>query len=218
MRAFHHTLAALVFLSASSIVTAAEVNLNGVIGEKALLIVDGGRPHWVSPGASTPEGIKLVSIHGQSAVIESDGKRQTLTLGDSVKISGGGGSSSSIPSVTLNADIQGHFITGGTINGVGVRFLVDTGASMISMSTSDAKRLGIDYAAGQRASVSTANGVVPAYKIKLDQVKVGDVLLNNVDGVVQMSEGLPVILLGMSFLNRLDMHRDGERMTLTKRF
>ena len=66
--------------------------------------------------------------------------------------------------------------------------------------------------------MSTANGVVAAYHVKLDEVRVGTVTLNNVDGIVQPEASMPVVLLGMSFLNRMEMKRDGETMTLKKRF
>jgi aspartyl protease family protein len=99
-----------------------------------------------------------------------------------------------------------------------VRFLVDTGASLISMGASEAKRLGIDYTSGQRTASATANGVVPTYRVKLDEVKVGEITLNNVDGMVHITDNLPSTLLGMSFLNRMEMKRDGGKMTLIKRF
>jgi aspartyl protease family protein len=59
--------------------------------------------------------------------------------------------------------------------------------------------------------------VAPVYQVTLDSVKVGNITLNQVDGLVQ-ENGLPIILLGMSFLNRTEMRRDGEQMVLTKRF
>jgi aspartyl protease family protein len=120
--------------------------------------------------------------------------------------------------VTLTADNRGHFITTGAINGVAVRFLVDTGASLVSMSSAEAKRLGINYTVGQKTFSSTANGVVPTYLVKFDEVRVGDVTVNNVDGMVHVGDTLPIVLLGMSFLNRMEMRRDGERMMLMKRF
>ena len=85
-------------------------------------------------------------------------------------------------------------------------------------SSSEAKRLGINYTAGQKAFSSTANGVVPTYRVKIDEVRIGDVTLNNVDGMVHVGDNLPIVLLGMSFLNRMDMKRDGGKMVLTKRF
>lgn len=66
-------------------------------------------------------------------------------------------------------------------------------------------------------AVNTANGRAPAYRVKLDSVKIGTIELNQVDALIQ-ENGLPIALLGMSFLNRMDMRRNGDQMTLTKRF
>ena len=85
------------------------------------------------------------------------------------------------------------------------------------MPASDAIRLGIDYKKGQPGMVNTANGTAPVYRVKLNTIKVGDIEMNQVDALVQES-GLPIILLGMSFLNRTEMRREGEQMTLTKRY
>jgi aspartyl protease family protein len=86
------------------------------------------------------------------------------------------------------------------------------------MSSTEANRLGINYTAGQKTFSSTANGMVPTYHVKIDEVRLGDVTLNNVDGMVHVGDKLPIVLLGMSFLNRMDMKRDGEKLVLTKRF
>ena len=219
LKAIYHTITALVFLWPSGGTLAAEINLNGAMGSKALLVIDGGKPRWLATGETSPEGIKLVSVSGDTAVVEMDGRRQTLVMGQSARLTGGGASSASAKSsVVLGADGQGHFVTNGAINGITVRFLVDTGASFVSLSGSEAKRLGINYLAGERTFSSTANGVVPTYKIKLDEVRIGTVTLNNVDGMVHAGDNLPIVLLGMSFLNRMEMKRDGDKMTLIKRF
>ncbi len=191
--------------------------LTGVTGKRALLVIGGGAPHWVTVGDSA-DGVKLISISGDTAVIDLGGTRQTLKLGENGQLSGGGQAATGTRSITLMAQDGGNFMTEGQINGIGVRFLVDTGASYISMNLSDAKRLGIDYEAGQKIIISTANGPVRSYRVKLDEVRIGDITVNGVDGVVQGNDSLPVILLGMSFLNRMEMHRDGEKMVLTKRY
>jgi aspartyl protease family protein len=196
----------------------ADVNLNGVVGNKALVVIDGGKPRWIAAGETTAEGIKLVSVSGQSAVVDFGGKRQTLTMGQNERLSGGASASAGTQSVTLSAGRGGHFVADGSINGVSVQFLVDTGASFISFGSSEAKRFGINYLNGQKSFSSTANGVVPTYRVKLDEVKVGGITLNNVDGMVHIGDNLPVVLLGNSFLNRMEMKRDGEKMVLTKRF
>jgi aspartyl protease family protein len=213
----HHTVIALLLLSALSAADAAEVNLNGVVGNRALVVIDGGKPRWMAIGETSPEGVKLVSVTGESAVIEIAGKRETLTMGQGARLAATAASSGG-KSVVLAADAQGHFFTTGAINGGSVRFLVDTGASFISMSSADAKRLGIDYLKGERSFTSTANGVVPTYRVKLDEVRIGDVTLNNVDGMVHPGNALQFVLLGMSFLNRMEMKRDGEKMILTRRY
>ena len=213
----NHTLA-LSFLLSAGAAGAADININGVVGSKALVVIDGGKPRWITTGETTAEGIKLVGISGQSAVVEFGGKRQTLTLGQNERLSGGAAASAGTQSVTLMAGQGGHFVASGAINGVSVQFLVDTGASFISFSTSEAKRLGVNYLNGQKGASSTANGIAPAYRIKLDEVKVGSITLNNVDAMVMVGDNLPVVLLGNSFLNRMEMKRDGEKMVLTKRF
>ena len=104
------------------------------------------------------------------------------------------------------------------MNRVPVRFMVDTGATMVSLPQRDADRLGIDYRAGRRASTHTANGVATVYVVKLDTIRIGDIELHNIDALVHEGGGLDQALLGMSFLNRVSMQRDGATMTLIQRF
>jgi aspartyl protease family protein len=106
----------------------------------------------------------------------------------------------------------------GQINGGTIQLLVDTGATVIAIPRADARRLGINYRNGQRGFTETANGKAAAYRITLDTVKVGDITLYNVEAVVLEGDGLKIALLGMSFLNRTEMKRDGQALTLIKRF
>jgi aspartyl protease family protein len=206
---------AFALLIAANAACAADISVVGLFPNKAVLVVDGGAPKTYSVGATIVEGIKLVSANESSATIEANGKRQTIALGEHINRSAPAGSGR--PSVTLQADGQGHYMVQGQINGGAVRMLLDTGATMIALPASDAVRLGIDYKKGSVSYLNTANGVVPAYKVKLNTVRVGDIEVNQVDAVVQ-EQGLPIILLGMSFLNRMEMRRDGTQMVLTKRF
>lgn len=191
----------------------ADISVVGLFPNKAVLVVDGAAPKTYSVGAPITEGVKLVASDGASATIETNGKQQTIALGEHVNRSAPSGRAS----VTLKADSGGHYMVQGQINGGSARMLLDTGATLIAMPASDATRLGIDYKKGRVAYLNTANGVVPAYKVTLNTVKVGDIELNQIEAVVQ-EQGLPIILLGMSFLNRTEMRRDGEQMVLTKRF
>lgn len=192
---------------------AAGIEVVGLFPGKAVLVVDGGMPKTYSVGATIAPGMKLVASSPTGATIESNGKRETLALGQHAGSSGGGSGGG----VTLRADGRGHFVAEGQINGGMVRMLVDTGASIIALPAHDAVRLGINYRSGQIIPVSTANGVKPAYLVKLDTVRVGDIVLHQVDAAVS-EQGLPHILLGMSFLNRTDMQRSGDTMTLKKRY
>lgn len=193
---------------------AAEIGVVGLFPGKAVIVVDGNAPKIYAVGSSIADGVKLVAADNVSATIETKGKREVLTMGQHTHRS----APSSNTSITLKADTLGHFKVRGQINGgSSVEMLVDTGASLVFMPASDAKRLGIDYKRGQIGRASTANGVVTMYVIRLDSVKIGDIELNQVDAAIQ-EEGLPFTLLGMSFLNRMEMRREGEQMVLTKRF
>ena len=185
-----------------------------MIGDKAaVLAIDGGEPKTVKVGQKW-RGITVVSVEKDQATVEIDGKKRSLQRGQHYRSAP---VASNRESVTLAADPRGHFLTEGDINGVPVRFLVDTGATLVALPAADADRLGIDYRKGQRGTVQTAGGPVPAYLVKLERVKIGAIELANVDGLV-VEQGLGVALLGMSFLNRVEMRREGQSMTLIRRF
>ncbi len=104
------------------------------------------------------------------------------------------------------------------MNGRSVRFLVDTGATYVTLPAADARRLGLDLQKARRGVSSTANGNVAVYLVSLDSLKVGDITLYNVPAVVNGGAGLDVALLGMSFLNRMDMRADGPNLVLEKKY
>ena len=186
----------------------------GLIGEKAAVFaLDGGEPKTVKIGQKW-NGITLVAVGRGQATVEIDGKQRVLQIGQHHRATA---AASERQSVTLYADSRGHFITDGSVNGIPVRFMVDTGATVIALPASDARRLGMDYLKGARGMVQTANGPAPAYRVQLDVVKLGGVQLNNVEAIV-IEQGLNVALLGMSFLNRVEMRREGELMMLNRRF
>lgn len=191
----------------------AEVSVVGLFPNKAVVVVGNAAPKTYAVGSMVADGVRLVAVDGTGATFDTNGKRQSIAIGEYISQRPANGPAS----VTLKADERGHYLVRGQINGGQVQMLVDTGATMIALPASDAKRLGIDYRRGQPSFLNTANGMVPAFVVRLDTVKVGDIVLNQVDAVVQ-EQGLPVVLLGMSFLNRTSMRRDGDSMTLTKRF
>ena len=201
-------------LTLSADALAADVSLIGVFaGKAAVLAINGGEPRTVRVGQGAG-GVAVVSVERDRAEIEVDGKRRQLMLGQHYR---SGSAADSRQSVTLAADTRGHFMSDGAINGGSVRFMVDTGASAISISAADAARLGLNYRKGRRVQIQTANGLAAAWLVQFDTVRLGGLELNNVEGVV-LEAGMGFALLGMSFLNRVEMKRDGEMMTLTKRF
>lgn len=199
---------------------AAQIQVIALTSGKATVVVNAAKPRTLSAGQVSPEGVRLVSATSESAVIEFEGRRHTLALGTSYRSAGADSQSASIGQrVAITGDSQGHFVVSGTINGAAsVRFLVDTGASLVSISADDARRAGIDYLSGQRALTQTASGVAPIYRVKLDTIRVGDIVLYNVDAAVHIGGHLPIALLGMSFLNRMEMRRDAGLLTLTRRY
>jgi aspartyl protease family protein len=209
------TLAALVLLAACAAASARVVSLQGMLGRQALLIVDGAAPKGVAPGDSW-HGVKVLATSGDEAVVEIGGQRQTLRVGEAPASVGSRGAAGG-GRIVLTAGTGGHFTTQGSINGQSARMMVDTGATFIAMSAEDAQRLGVDYRRGQQGTMNTANGVAPAWKVKLHSVRVGDVELYDVDAVVT-PQPMPQILLGNSFLNRFQMRRDNEQMVLERRY
>jgi aspartyl protease family protein len=195
--------------------TATDVRLVGLANNRAILVIDGGRPSILRVGQEGPAGVKVVSITGEQATIEVDGESVVLRLGDQPYAPP---VAAKRASVTLVSNGQGHFVTTGAINGASFRLIVDTGASLVSMGPTDAKRAGIDYLSGDKTYAGTANGVAEVYRVRLDKVQVGDIVLHNVEGLVHSSMDMPVVLLGMSFLGRLDMQRQGDTLKLSKRY
>lgn len=193
---------------------ASDVALVGVFPGKALLTVNGSAPRTVAVGSKTADGVKVLAAGGDTATIEVDGKKRVLRIGQNVTVRA---SSGGWATAVLTADGRGHFLTAGAINGTSVRFLVDTGASMIAMGAGDARRVGVDPSKGEKGFAQTANGVAEISRVRLNSVRVGDIVLNDVEATVHQHD-MPVVLLGMSFLNRMEMQRNGSTMTLKKNY
>ena len=218
MHSANTRLVAAVFLLAPLVVSAADISGSGLFPGKAIIQIDGGSPRTLAVGQTSPEGVRLISANSDAAVVEYQGRRETLSVGSGTRLGAPPPAvDAGIPRAVLTADARGHFLTSGAVNGQSVRFLVDTGASVVVLSGRQARRLGLNYLRAPRSVVQTANGTASVYRVTLDTVEVGGIVLHNVDAAVTDSE-LPVMLLGMSFLNRTDMKRDGDVMTLIKRY
>ena len=210
----HRAIGVVVGLLLSAPVHAVDVRVSGLFTDKAVVQIDSGPLQTLSVGQKSAEGVTLVSVARDAATFEIAGKRVTLGMGHGRMTTGDPIRESTV----LTADVRGHFYVDGQLNGRSVRFVVDTGATLISIPASEARRLSIDYQKGQKALMRTANGNVTGYLVKLDTVSVGGVTVHGVSAVVIEGNGLTYTLLGMSFLNRMDMKREGDMMTLTKRY
>jgi aspartyl protease family protein len=188
------------------------VTFNGMLGDRALLIVD-GQAQTVAVGA-TKAGVKLVRLDGSTAQIEVGGHQQSLRLGGTW--AGGGVSGGSGDRIVLPMGPGGHFTGTASINGHSTRFVVDTGATLVSIGRDEAARLGLDLSGGSGVSIMTANGAVGAVTLTLSSVRVGDVTLSNVPAVVT-PQSIGVVLLGNSFLSRFQMRSESDSLVLVKK-
>ncbi len=195
---------------------AQQVALSGVAGGRALVTIDAAAPRFLSPGQAH-QGVKLLSVQGEAAVIEVNGQRQTLRVGEAPVSQGQSKTDAGAKRVVLTADSQGHFMPPGQINGRQVQFMVDTGASTVALSAADAKRIGLNYESGTKVNVSTANGNIVGYRVQLDSVRVGDAQVFGVTAIV-VPQSMPFVLLGNSFLTRFQMQRTNDQLTLDKRY
>lgn len=195
---------------------AQELVLHALFEDKAIVLIDGKR-RVLKVGEASPEGVRLVATdtRREEAELELGGRREVLRLGvviASFQPSGKGG-------VTLYAEPNGHFHADGLINGAPVRFLVDTGATVIVLNSHMAKGIGLDYRrSGRPGYAQTAAGIVRTYNLKLDKVELGTILLYDVEASVIEGPFPTEALLGMSFLGRVEMRREGDRLELTQKY
>jgi len=194
--------------------TALDINVVGLFPNKAVVQIEGGALRTLSVGQKTRDDIILLSVERDGATFDIKGQRVALAMSTARTLTS--------PVVAANyakvpADDLGNFVVDGQVNSMPIRFAVDTGATFITFPAREAKRLGLDYHNGEKTVMETANGDVLAYRVKLDTVRVGEVDVRNVDAVVIEGKSLSNALLGMSFLKRVDLRREGTTLTLTKR-
>lgn len=191
------------------------VAVSGFFGNKAVLEIDGKR-RVLAVGESSPEGVALLGVEGEEAIVEFNGKRQRLALGNEIS---GSYAAPATKEERFWPDNYGLYRAPGSINGQPVSFLIDTGANQIAMNSGLARRLGIDYKTrGQRGRARTASDEVVVYRIMLDSVQLGRITQHNVSAVVLEGAQPNEVLLGMTFLSRVDMAREGEVMVLKQKW
>ncbi|HVR53123.1 MAG TPA: retropepsin-like aspartic protease [Pseudorhodoferax sp.] len=192
---------------------AQSVALTGVLGQRALLVVDGAGPRSVAIG-ETWRGVKLLSLQDEQAELDIAGRRTAVRLGGSPVDMGG---SAAKRRIVLQADSRGHFTGQGRINGQLVQFMVDTGASTVALGAPEAERLGLAYRAGRPVRLGTANGNAQGWTVRLASLRIGDTELSDLDAVV-VPQAMPYVLLGNNVLARFQMSRGAEQMVLEQRY
>ena len=192
-----------------------DVRVVGLFSERAVVVID-GRQHILRVGQTTPEGVKLIAADSESALFEIDGEELVAKLDGRVTARK---RTAQTREFQISRNMAGMYTTVGSINGRTVSFLVDTGATRVAINAAEARRLSIDYkVVGKPMSVTTASGVERAWGINLNIVKVGELELRNVGAVVLEGDQPATVLLGMSYLGRLEMTNTGRLMTLRKKY
>jgi aspartyl protease family protein len=201
-----------------SVQAVTDIHVVALFKDRVMVEIDGKR-HLLRSGETSPEGVTLVSADSAGAVFTYAGKTLERRLDGRARAPAQSGGAAAGEEVRIYRDNRGMFKTVGSINGLPVDFLVDTGASSVAMNSAAARRLGIDYRVeGESTWVATASNVTQAFSVTLARVKVGDIELRNVEAVVIDGPRPSDVLLGMTFLQRLDMHNQGDHLTLRKKF
>lgn len=174
------------------------------------------RPRWRSVGAAVLlwGGLALVLVAGYASWndLGAVGRRTLAALVPGYAVSDGSGS------VTIARDAAGHFAVTGAVDGAPTRFMIDTGASSVVLTSADAANAGIatdalDYS----RPVQTANGVGWAAPVTIDQLSIGDLTLENLPALIARPGALDTSLIGMNALNRLSgFSVSGNTMILTR--
>lgn len=209
-----HCMAALLVLGclvSADVMGQPDIQVQGLFSGKAVLNINGNL-RMLSEGQESPDGVKLISADTSNAVILYDGKEFTLDLSSRISAAY---SNAEVNNIRLMPDSRGHYITQVRINGRSAQVMLDTGATSVAMSSRQADQLGINYKDAPQGRSSTAAGVVSTRQIRLSSVQLGSITLNNIEAVVLEGDSPDIILLGNSFLSRVDMRNEGNLMVLT---
>ena len=201
------------FLFSAALFAAENIQVQALFPGKAMLEIN-GESKVLSVG-QTHAGVTMISATSSHTVLEINGVQKTYKPGSAISVTY---QQPQQIREQVMAYSQGMYFTPGSINGRSARLLVDTGATFVAMSASDARNLGIIFRQhGELTQVSTASGLVPAWRIKLASVKLGQLEQKNIDAVVVEGNYPQVILLGMSFLDRLKVTKENGKMTIEQK-
>jgi len=192
-----------------------QIEVQALLPGMVVLKVDGSRI-TLRTGEVSAQGVKLISSDTGSALLEIAGKQKTYTMGTTISTDF---TQREKISEQIIIDNYGMFRAFGSINNQSVKFLIDTGASSVAMSAADARKLGIQYRLdGTPTKANTASGIADAWSINLKTVRLGQLVEINVPGIIIDGDYPSHILLGMSFLNRMKVEKEGNKMVISKKY
>ena len=192
----------------------ARIVVKGLFAGRAVLEIN-GKSHMLKEGNTSPEGVTLLRATSKFAQVEHRGKIARLYLNRQVGATYG---NNSLAEVSIPRTPNGHFVTSGRINNRWVEFMVDTGATNVTLNSFTADQLGIRYEDAPTILVETAQGNTQAYEVVLSSVAVGDLLLTNVSAFVIGGRFPQTILLGNTFLSRVNLRVESAAMILQAKY
>lgn len=202
-----------VFGQTTLLAKAPKIELNAILNNAVVAKIN-GQQLMLKLHQRSPQGYQVVEIQSDHAIFLIQGQRHKVKVGASI----GSSTSAPINRVQINKN-SGMYYVDGYINELGVRFLVDTGATLVAMNSQVAEQLGIDYlATGSQGVANTASGQVAAWRVQLNVVSVGNIRLNQVQAMVIEGAYPTSVLLGMSFLGQIKMQDSGNLLTLEQTF
>jgi aspartyl protease family protein len=189
---------------------ASSIEVLGLANVRAWVSV-AGVTHMLNVGGDARAGARLIGATPDSAVVEYQGRQLTLRL--SRRIGANYNVTQRAP-VKIVRDAHGQFVVEGKINGMNRPLLVDTGASVVAISATEAAALGIEFEDAPRRVGYTAGGTAPYYEITLDEIDVHGIRVANVPAAVIDGDHPRQILLGMSFLRHVGLQQQGAELSM----
>lgn len=204
----------LLLIPAMNVYASHKIKVMALFTDKAMVVIDGSQK--ILKKGQTFKGVKLISSDSNSVVLQLHGQKKTFKLGTEIATS----FKKADPGKELIVwkDMNNMFRVHGSINKFSIHFLIDTGATSVAMSSVEARRLGLKYKKGTPMRSSTASGIAKGYALTLNEVKIGHIKIYNVRAVVLEGSFPSEVLLGQSFLSKIHMTRDGDKMKLRKKY
>lgn len=193
-----------IWCAVSAAAAAPTIEVVGLFKDRAMLRVE-GEDRFLRVGDTSREGLTLVYADTQRVVLEYQGERIELNLSNRIS------SNFKVPTkntLSIPSDPMGQYWVRGLINGHPVNFLVDTGASVLAMSSVEASRLGINFTQeGEVGRAQTAQGEAVSHFVNIPTVEVGGIEVRDVRAAIVEGSYPRSILLGMSFLRHVDIEQ-----------